>query len=295
MPTLTLPHIEIEYEEHGDPRGRPALLLHGFPDCAAGWGDLLAAWSATEGATPVRFVVPSLRGYGATRITDPEAETGEFAALADDALLLLEHLGIEHAVVIGHDWGARAAYSMAVLQPTRIAAVIGLASEYVAYGNTGILPHAQERDYWYQWFFNTPQGEASLTRDRAGLCRLLWQVWSPTWHFAETALEQAARSWQNPQFVSTVVSYYRVRHGNARGSARYAAQHALLAEKPAVTVATWYILGTADACNHPEGSLGQEAWFAGSYERVEVPGIGHFVHREAPMEVASVLARALLR
>jgi pimeloyl-ACP methyl ester carboxylesterase len=265
------------------------LLLHGFPDSAAGWGALIDAWRGE----PVRWIVPMLRGYGATRITDSEAETGEIAALADDLLLLQEALSIDRATWVGHDWGAGAVFAAAVLRPERVRAVVGLASAYVHSRDTGELPHAQERDYWYQWFFHTPQGEQSLTRDRLGLCRYLWQVWSPTWRFPEGDLLEAASAWENPQFVATVLSYYRTRHGNAPGAAPYAGAHAELEKKPKITVPTWFVVGLADACNHPEGSLGQEDWFTGGYERVELPGIGHFIHRQAPEAVAGVLARTL--
>ncbi len=289
MPLLTLPHIDISYEERGDPHGTPVLLLHGFPDSVAGWRTLIAMWQGE----PVRWIVPMLRGYGATRITDPEAETGEIAALADDVLMLQESLSINRATWVGHDWGARTAYAAAALRPDCLCAVVALASEYVSYRNTGELPHGQERDYWYQWFFHTPQGEQSLTRDRVGLCRYLWQVWSPTWRFREEDLTEAAKAWDNPQFIATVLSYYRTRHGNASGAAPYAAAHAKLAQKPKVAVPTWFVTGLADACNHSEGSIGQEEWFTGGYQRIELPGIGHFIHREAPEAVAEVLAQAL--
>ncbi len=289
MSSLRLPHIDISYEEQGDPHGAPVFLLHGFPDSVAGWRGLIATWRGE----PVRWIVPMLRGYGATRITDPAAETGEVAALADDLLLLQEALSIDRATWVGHDWGARAVYAAAALYPERARAVVGLASEYVAYRNTGELPHPQERDYWYQWFFHTPQGEQSLTRDRVGLCRYLWQVWSPTWRFPEEELLEAAKAWENPQFVATVLSYYRTRHGNAPGAPPYAVAHAELAKKPKISVPTWFVTGLADACNHPEGSVGQDEWFTGGYERVELPGVGHFVHRQAPEAVAEVLANAL--
>ncbi len=289
MPMENFAHLQLAYETYGQPAGTPVLLLHGFPDAPAGWLGLIQAWNGE----PVCFIAPALRGYGETRITDPEAQTGQIAALADDALLLLDRLGIDRVVLVGHDWGARATFAMAALQPGRVRAVVALASEYAAYKNTGMLPHNQERDYWYQWFFHTPQGEQSLTRDRSGLCRYLWQVWSPGWRFTEAAFEEAAAAWQNPQFVATVLSYYRTRHGNAPGAPRYASQQAELDRKPKISVPAWFVTGLADACNHSGGSLGQEAWFTNGYERVELPGIGHFVHREAPQQVAEVLAAAL--
>ena len=289
MPAITLPHITIDTNEYGSPEGTPVLLLHGFPDAPVSWRALIDRWSGP----PVRFIVPALRGYGRTTITAEDARSGEIAALADDALLLLHALKIERAVVVGHDWGARAAYAAAALQPDRIQAVVGLASEYVAYRNSGELPYSQAHDYWYQWFFHTPQGEQSLTRNRARLCGYLWKVWSPAWHFAEKELSEAAEAWNNPQFVATVLSYYRTRYGNAAGASRYAGQVTRLADKPRISVPTWFVVGLGDACNHPAGSLGQEEWFTGGYRRIEVPGVGHFLHREAPDAVTATLVAAL--
>ena len=243
MPILRLPHIDISYEEYGDPHGAPVMLLHGFPDSAAGWRALISMWQGE----PVHWIVPMLRGYGGSRITDSGAATGEIAALTDDILMLQEALSIDRAAWVGHDWGARATYAAAALHPDRVRAVVALASEYVSHRNTGELPHKQERDYWYQWFFHTPQGEQSLTRDRVGLCRYLWQVWSPTWRFREEELREAAEAWDNPQFVATVLSYYRVRHGNAPGAAPYAPAQEKLAKKPGIVVPAWFVTGLSDA------------------------------------------------
>ncbi len=289
MPSLTLPHLTIDYSEYGDPSGTPVLLLHGFPDAPLAWRGLIDTWQGP----PVRFLIPTLRGYGATTITDAEAQSGQLAALADDALQFLQALEIPRALWLGHDWGARAAYAAAALQPERFRAIVGLASSYIACHNSGRLPHLQERDFWYQWFFHTPQGEQSLTRDRAGLCRTLWQLWSPTWQFTDADLEAAAASWDNPQFIPTVLSYYRTRYGNTPGTPLYAAAEAQLAAKPKLSVPTWFVAGLADGCQHPATSLGEEPWFTAGYQRVELPGIGHFPHREAPDAVAAVLATAL--
>ena len=289
MPILTLPNLDLEYAEYGDPHGTPVLLLHGFPDSGATWLPLVSLWRGE----PVRFIAPMLRGYGASRVTNPQAASGEPVALAADADALLEALGIDRAVVVGHDWGARAAYVCAALYPERFRAVVALASEYIAHRGTGELPPPQLHSYWYQWFFHTPQGEAALKKDRLQFCRYLWEVWSPDWQFAEEDVAEAAMAWKNPQFVATVLSYYRTRYGNAPGASLYAQLAAHMSEKPKLEVPTWFLTGLADACNRSEGSLGQENWFSAGYERIELPGIGHFIQREAPEAVASALAAAL--
>ena len=90
-----------------------------------------------------------------------------------------------------------------------------------------------------------------------------------------------------------MISYYRHRHKNAPGAALYATQQAWLDDKPKIAAPTIFVTGLADACNLPASSLGQEAWFTGGYERVELPGVGHFIPREAAHDVALLLRRAL--
>ena len=68
------------------------------------------------------MIVPYLRGYGTTRfLSDETVRNGEQAALALDAVALLDALGIETAVVAGFDWGARTADIVAALWPERCA------------------------------------------------------------------------------------------------------------------------------------------------------------------------------
>ena len=77
----------------------------------------------------------------------------------------------------------------------------------------------------------------------------------------------------------------------ASGSGVYTAQQATLDAQPVIRVPTVFACGTADACNLPESSLGQERWFANGYERVEVEGAGHFIQREDPELIAALLRR----
>ena len=66
------------------------------------------------------MIVPYLRGYGTTRfLSDETVRNGEQAALALDAVALMDALGIETAVVAGFDWGARTADIVAALWPER--------------------------------------------------------------------------------------------------------------------------------------------------------------------------------
>ena len=111
--------LEIELEEEGPPDGRPLLLLHGWPDAPRGWSPVAERLHERGWRT----LVPALRGCGATRFRSPDApRDGRGVALAADAVDLLDALGLECVPVVGHDWGARAAYTLAAIVPERVSA-----------------------------------------------------------------------------------------------------------------------------------------------------------------------------
>jgi pimeloyl-ACP methyl ester carboxylesterase len=92
--------------------GPLALCLHGFPDTARTWRYLLPELAAAG----FRAVAPFMRGYAPTAV--PDDGRYSIGTLADDAIALHEVLGGDgHAVLIGHDWGAEAAYTAAVAAP----------------------------------------------------------------------------------------------------------------------------------------------------------------------------------
>src|SRR5262249_15136980 len=105
-------------------------------------------------------------------------------------------------VLVGHDWGARAAYVMAALWPERVERLVALSVGYGTNNNPGFRPsYEQAQRYWYHWFFHLDRGREALTHDRRSLCRYLWRAPVPPWPFDEAAFERTARSWDNPAWV----------------------------------------------------------------------------------------------
>src|SRR5262245_22024238 len=98
--------------------GPLVLCLHGFPDHARSFMHQLAALAKAG----FRAVAPFMRGYAPTDV--PPDGPYQSAALAQDAVALIEALGYTRAAVFGHDWGAVAAYGAAVLAPERVPRLI---------------------------------------------------------------------------------------------------------------------------------------------------------------------------
>src|SRR3989442_8935020 len=285
------PELEIAYEAHGDPRALPVILLHGFPDDARAF-DGVAPPLAAAG---YRVLVPYLRGYGPTRFLDAAApRMAQQAAIGQDLLDFLDALGIASAGLAGYDWGGRAACIAAIVAPERVRALVTIGGYNVQNTLAPSAPAsvAQERAYWYQWYFNTERGRAGLEKNRRELCKLLWREWSPTWKFDDAEFERTAPSFDNPDFVPIVIHSYRHRHGKAAGDPRLDAIERRLAARAPITVPALILHGGDDAVSLLRAGKERALFSAGTEERV-VPGCGHFLPREKPQAVVDALLKVL--
>jgi pimeloyl-ACP methyl ester carboxylesterase len=125
---------ELHYEDRG--RGFPVLFLHAFPLGLFMWDDQVAALETRR-----RLVRFDARGFGGTPVGDGPLTMDR---IADDAVALLDHLGVETAVVAGCSMGGYAAFAMVRRHPRRIRALVlqntrATADTYEARKNRGVL------------------------------------------------------------------------------------------------------------------------------------------------------------
>jgi len=282
------PTLEIACETYGDLRGFPVILLHGFPDDARAWDEVAPALVAAGH----RVIAPYLRGYGATRFLDAATpRMAQQAAIGQDLLDLIDALALPRVALAGYDWGGRAACIAAILAPARVRALVTIGGYNVqnTIAPSRPAPAAEERAYWYQWYFNTERGRRGLEQNRNEICRLLWQEWSPGWRFDDATFHRTSPSFENPDFVELVIHSYRHRHGNAPGEARLDPIERRLAERPAITVPTLVLHGAEDTVDPARRSERQMALFPAGTERRVVAGAGHFMPREQPGAVAEAI------
>ena len=285
---VTIPALEIAYEESGPPDGAPVILLHGFPDDPRAWDGVASALAAAG----CRVLAPWLRGYGGTRFRDVATpRSGQQAALGADLLGFMDALGLFRAALAGYDWGGRAACIVAALWPERVRCLVsmnGYNIQDIAAGGRPAAPE-QERRHWYQYYFHTERGRAGLAANRRELCRLLWRLWSPNMAVDEAAYGRTAASFDNPDFVDVVIQSYRHRHRAAPGDPALEPIEQRLASRPPITVPAIVLHGAADGVDPPANSEGHAAHFTGRYDRRVVRMAGHFLPREAPGEIVSAL------
>ena len=290
--SVQTPVLDIAYKESG--QGFPVILLHGFPDDALAFDDV---------APPLvkagyRVLVPYLRGYGPTRFRDVAApRMAEQAAIGQDVIDFADALRLPRFAVGGFDWGGRAAAIAAALHPERVRAAVligGYTVQDTIRPSQPAAPEA-ERATWYQWYFNTERGRRGLAVNRRALCKLLWQTWSPTWHFADATYDRTAPSFDNPDFVDVVIHSYRHRHGNAPGEPRFLEVEKRLADRPKIQVPTITLYGADDGIGRPaaEASAAERAVLPALVAHRVIPGAGHFLPREKPEAVSGALLEVL--
>jgi pimeloyl-ACP methyl ester carboxylesterase len=143
--------------------GPLVVLLHGFPETWYSWRHQLGALADAG----FRAVAPDQRGYG--RTGGPEdAERYTLLDLVGDVIGLIDALGGEPAIVIGHDWGAPVAWHTALLRPDRVAGVAGLSVPFTPRLPVSPMDAWREAfgDRFYQVYFQEPGvAEAELEAD----------------------------------------------------------------------------------------------------------------------------------
>jgi pimeloyl-ACP methyl ester carboxylesterase len=302
--------LEFECLRRGD-GDRLALCLHGFPDDAGTMAPLLDRL-AGAGFTAV---APYLRGY---RPTDP-APDGDYTttAVAADAIALVEALGHEEAVFVGHDWGAAAGYAAGAIAPERFSHLVALAVPPNFVDAAADSPGQWLRS-WYQFFFQLPAlPERTLRARNYALIEWLWRTWSPSWDYPDERIAAVRETFDRPGTVEAALAYYRQFGRQVVGGLLDEALDEWLPDPPVpggagheareasetrnggtesedgdggpsggIAVPGLVVAGANDGCIGPGLFVGADEAFAGRCRCIRIGGAGHFVHRERPDVVA---------
>jgi len=280
--------LSIAYYDAGPVDGPVVMLMHGFPYDIHSFVDV-APLLAAQGC---RVIVPYLRGYGPTRFRDTATpRSGEQAAVGADLIALIDALGVPRAVFAGYDWGGRAACVGAALWPGRCTGLVSVNSYLIQDIARAMVPAKPEREVplWYQYYFQLERGRAGLAANRREIARILWQQWSPNWHFDDATFARSAVAFDNPDYVDVVIHSYRHRFGLADGDPRYADLQRRLAALPAITVPTITLDGASDGVAPATDGTSTAAKFTGPRTHRIIPRAGHNLPQEAPEAFAAAV------
>jgi pimeloyl-ACP methyl ester carboxylesterase len=244
------------YADSGE--GPLVVLLHGFPDTPHGWEHARDALNAAG----YRTVAPYLRGYHPDTIVPGRGYGG--ADTAADVVRLLDAIGAEHAVLVGHDWGAAIVYRAAAAAPDRVRAICAIA-----------IPHprllkASPALLWRARHFLTlrlPTGRWLARRRDFAYIDTLISRWAPHWSGPErdACLRDVKRCFADPRVLDAALAYYR-------DTSREGLSNLSL---PALIVG-----GTTDILDADVFTRSPQA-FDGPCDVLIAQGAGHWPHREA--------------
>ena len=271
--------IDFAYLEEGS--GPLVILLHGFPDTANTWSHQMSALAAAG----YRAVAPYLRGYYPSEI--PKGGFFDKATLATDVAELIRTLGGGKPVhLVGQDWGAIISYAVLAAFPELIRRAVVMAVPHPAQVGKSLLnaKHIQRSFHW--WFFQLPNlPEKALVENDFAFIDYLWRYWSsPGFQDAAHLVEIKAMLGQ-PGVLTATLAYYRAMLDPSKGDPGLQ-QTRLLMDRP-ISVPTLALCGGDDL--RAELMTDQAQYFSGEYDYQEVPGAGHFLHREKPAEVTRLV------
>jgi pimeloyl-ACP methyl ester carboxylesterase len=291
MPLLKTELLSIAYEARGPADGYPVFLLHGWPDVPEGWANV--ARTLEQGG--YRTIAPYLRGFHPTEFLSPN--TPRFAgavAMAQDVIDMANLIGVERLAVVGHDWGARVAYTLAALFPERISSISALALAYQPRAEFHLGTFVQSKHFWYQFFQCTDAGANAVRHDPIGFARIQWETWSPEGWFDEKDFVAASESFKNLDWAEITLNAYRSRYLSGEVvDHRYDALQEKLRNIVQIRIPVLMFQGASDYCDLPSASEGKEKYFLNGYTRVLLSGVGHFPHREAPDKVGPAVLHLL--
>ncbi len=283
MLTVKTSLLEVGYLESGAPTGFPVVLVHGWPDDALTWNRVTP--ELVEAG--FRVITPYLRGCGTTRFLDAATpRSGQLVALGQDLVEVAAALKLERYAVVGHDWGARAAYIASSLDAKRITHCVALSVGYGTNSPSQKLSYVQMQNYWYHWMMATERGRDIVRNDRHAFTRHIWDSWLPFWKPTDDEFNATAASFNHPDWAEIVLHSYTVRWSNASPHPMYAALEAQFDPAPKLATPTLVLHGADDPVNSPAMSAGKEGFFTGRYQRELIERCGHFPQREHPDAVA---------
>ncbi|MGQ9641722.1 MAG: alpha/beta hydrolase [Candidatus Bathycorpusculaceae bacterium] len=263
--------IRVHYVTQGE--GRLLLLLHGFPDFWYVW-----RFQIPTLAKHFRVVAPDLRGYNETE-KPKDVDDYRLHLLAGDVLGLIQALGEEHAVVVGHNWGGIVAWSLAAFNPDAVEkSVILNAPHPNAYTARTRNLFRQLQKSWYVFFFQTADvPEEVLSRNGyAFLKNMLRLSFIKRNALTEENLRAYVEAWSKPGALTAALNYYRA---NLNPAILFSEKTAVFPKIKSPTLVIW---GEKDVALSKELVADMDEFFDASYSVKYLPNCGHWVQLEEP-------------
>lgn len=270
MRTYARAGLSFDVADSGGP-DRPAfVLLHGFPQTPAMWGELTPALAAGG----YRVLAPALRGYS-PGARPPGESAYRVSELVADVVALADAAGLGRFHLVGHDWGGAVAWACALAHPDRLHTLTSVSTPHPGAFAAALRRGPQAVRSLYMAFFRLPAlpervllaGGGRVLREalvRSGLPR--------------AAAERDVEQLRAPGALSAALNYYRAMRLSS-----------LPGGEAQVRVPTLYVWSTGDRFLGRRAAEDTARWVAAPYRFEVMPGVSHWVPEQRPAELARLL------
>lgn len=304
--------VQLRVTEAGDPGAPVVLLSHGFPSLSYSWRRIMPALAGAG----YHVLAPDQRGYGGSSRPE-EVDAYDVVALTGDLVGLLDEVGAQGAVWVGHDLGGMLVWAAAHLHPDRVAGVVGLNFPPAPRGKlppTEAFRKMVGDSFLYMLYFQQPGiAEAELEQDPGRALRRIISFDLPALANPDVAIRMIAPGPMGfidrlpepealPDWLSTEEFDYYVSEFTRSGFTgavnwyrNFDRNWKLLANPPATTIAvpTLTIFGTNDPTQGFNSRDRVSEVVTGPYHEITLAGAGHWLQEERAEEVSAALVKFL--
>jgi pimeloyl-ACP methyl ester carboxylesterase len=264
--------LTFDVRADGPDDGRPVLLLHGFPQTSASW----AAVTPLLTQAGLRTYAPDQLGYS------PGARPGEVGAysaqnLAQVTCDLMTELGLPRADVVGHDWGANVAWTLAAWHPDRVRSLTAVSVPHPAAYTAAFRadPEQKERSAYIRLFWQEGKAEEVLLADNARRLRRMLSGSDGETEVPAEAIDEYVAVLSAPGALTAALNWYRAMSSGNRVDR--------------VAVPATYVWSDGDVAIGRTAAEACANYVTGDYRYVELPGVTHWIPEQAPEELASAI------
>jgi pimeloyl-ACP methyl ester carboxylesterase len=270
--TADLGEVQLHYVTAGS--GDPVVLVHGWPKTWFEWRHVIPIL-----AEHYLVIAPDTRGLGDSSRT--EGGYDKRTVSEDIWRLVHDELGHESWFLVGRDWGAPTAYSLAAGHPEAVRKLV----------NVEAMPTHEDQPWgpaWWHLFHQVPDLPEALIEGREELY-LRWfteNFGHPSYEISDEDMAEYMRTWGRPETMSAGLEYYRALPQDFVDNTEFARTAKLPMPVLAIQAAGPMPFFGVFTENKVAKSL---EFVAEDVTAVLMEDVGHWISEEKPEELARIL------
>jgi pimeloyl-ACP methyl ester carboxylesterase len=267
--------LTFDVRVDGPEDGRPVLLLHGFPETSASWSAVTPLLAEAN----LRTYAPDQLGYSPGARPD-EVDAYSAQNLAQVTCDLMTGLGLARADVVGHDWGANVAWTLAAWHSDRVRSLTAVSVPHPAAYTAAFRadPEQKERSGYIRLFWQAGKAEQVLLEDDARRLRRMLSGSDGETGVPAEAIDEYVAVLSAPGALTAALNWYRAMSSGTRVDP--------------VAVPTTYVWSDGDVAIGRTAAEACANHVTGDFRYVELPGVTHWIPEQAPEQLAeAILAR----